>query len=61
MAESGHGGPGRWDVGHEVVVGGAGEEGLVAMTLGIVAAVFLDVVRVRSAELGVYGRDEDDL
>lgn len=60
VAEGGNRGPGGWDVGHEVVVGGAGEEGLVAMALGIVATVLFDVVCVRGAELGVYGCDNHD-
>lgn len=49
VSEGRDGGPGGGDVGHEVVVFGAGEEGLVAMALGVVAAVFFDVVRVRGA------------
>lgn len=61
VAEGGHGCPGGGDVGHEVVVGGAGEEGLVAMALGVIAAVLFDVVCVRGAELGIDGRDDDDL
>ena len=61
VAEGGHGGPGGRHVRHEVVVRGAGEEGLVAMALGVVAAVLFDVVGVRGAELGIDGRDDDDL
>ena len=59
MAEGRHCCPRWWDIGHEVVVGSAWEEGLIAVALRIVAAVFLDVVRVRSAELRIYGRDDD--
>lgn len=60
VAESGYCGPGLRDVGHEVVVGGAGEEGLIAVALGIVAAVVFDIVCVRGAECRVYGCDDDD-
>lgn len=61
VAESGHGGPGGWHVGHEIVVCGAGEEGLVAMALGVVTAILFDVVCVRGTKLGIDGRDDDDL
>lgn len=60
VAESGYGGPGLRNVGHEVVVGGAGKERFIAMTLGVVAAVVFDVVGVRGAEFRVYRCDDYD-
>lgn len=60
VAESGHRSPGLRNVGHQVVIGSTGEEGLVTVALGIVAAVVLDIVCVRGAKLGVYGCDDDD-
>jgi hypothetical protein len=50
VAEGRHCCPRGRNVGHEVVVVCAGEEGIVAMALGVVAAVLFDVVRVRGAE-----------
>lgn len=48
------------DIGHQVVVGGAWEEGLIAMALGIVATVLFDVVGVGGAEGGVDWSDDYD-
>lgn len=55
MAESGNGGPGLRDVGHEVVVGGVWEEGRIAMAGGIVFAIFLYEVVVGRREVRVKG------
>ena len=59
VAQRGDRGPRRGRVRHEVVVGGVGEEGRVAVAVGVVEPVLFDVVDVRGAEGGVEGCDDD--
>lgn len=53
VSQSGYGSPRVRDVGHKIVVGGAGEECLIAMTLSIIAAVLFEIVCVGRAEGGI--------
>lgn len=59
VSEGGDGAPALGRLFHEVVVGRVGEEGRVAVSGGIVAAVLFDVLLVLVGELGVEGGHDD--
>lgn len=60
VSESGDGAPALGRFLHEVVVGRVGEEGRVAVSGCIIAAVLLDVLLVLVGELGIEGGDDDN-